>query len=112
MNDVSQPPRTSAQSPDTLPLQRYSVDQLAAYIYRQLGAPTWHIELTKQHVLDAIQDAMQLYGQWRPTIRVGNLSLVKGIYEYLQDADVHLGIVQVDFVEPNPVPTEIFFTAT
>jgi len=34
---------------------------------------------------------------------------VRGQYRYLEGENVGLGIVQVDFVEPNPVPTEIFY---
>jgi len=108
-NNAREPVMTSAQSPDTLPQQHYTVDQLASYVFRQLGAPTWNVEETKQQILDAIQDALALFSQWRPTIRVGNVQLVRGIYEYLKDTDVYMGIVQVDFVEPNPVPTEIFY---
>ncbi len=108
-SNASEPLTTSQQSPDTLPQKGYTVDQLAKYIFRQLGAPTWNVEETKQQVLDSIQDALSLFSQWRPTIRVGNVQLVKGIYQYLKGADVHQGIVQVDFVEPNPVPTEIFY---
>jgi hypothetical protein len=108
-SNSAQPVMTSASSPDTLPLTGYTCDQLADYIFRQLGAPTWNVELSKQQVLDAIQDGLQLYGQWRPTIRVGNLNLVKGVYEYLKDSNVYLGVVEVHFVEPNPVPTEIFY---
>ena len=101
--------RTSQQSPDTLPMTGYTCDQLTNYILRQLGAPTWQVELSKQQILDAIQDALQLYGQWRPTIRVGNVNLIKGIYEYLKGADVGLGIAEISFVECNPIPTEIFY---
>jgi hypothetical protein len=100
---------TSANSPDTLPQRGYSCDQLARYILRQLGAPTWNVEETKQQVLDAVQDALTLFSVWRPTIHVGNVQLTKGVYQYLQGTDVEQGIVQVDFVEPNPVPTEIFY---
>ena len=108
-SNQNEPRTTSANSPDTLPLTGYTADALSNYILRQLGAPTWNVELTKQQVLDAIQDALQLYSQWRPIIRVGNLSLVKGIYEYLKDVNVGLGIAEIHFVEPNPVPTEIFY---
>ena len=107
-SNPAEPLTTSANSPNTLPLTGYTADQLAAYIFRQLGAPTWNVEETKQQVLDAIQDALGLFSQWRPTIHVGNVQLVKGIYEYLKGTNVYLGIVDVQFVEPNPVPTEIF----
>lgn len=108
-SDASQPVRTSAQSPDTLPMQGYTADQLANYVFRQLGKPIWMVEATKQQVLDCIQDALNLYSQYRPTLRYGNLSLTRGVYAYLQGANVYMGIAQIDFVEPNPVPTEIFY---
>lgn len=108
-SNASQPLVTSQKSPDTLPIQGYTVDQLAAYIFRQLGSPVWNVEESKQQILDAIQDALSLYSIWRPTIRVGNVQLVKGIYQYLQNVNVYMGIVDVQFVEPNPVPTEIFY---
>lgn len=108
-SNASQPVRTSADSPDTLPVRGYTVDQLKNYILRQLGSPVWNVELTNQQILDCIQDAMSLYSQWVPLIRVGSLPLVRGQFKYLDGVDVGLGIVQVDFVEPNPVPTEIFY---
>ena len=85
------------------------MSQLASYIIRQLGSPTWNVELSNQQILDAIQDALGLYSQWVPNIKVGNLSLIRGQFRYLQGVDVGLGVAQVDFVEPNPVPTEIFY---
>lgn len=108
-SNASEPLTTSANSPNTLPLVGYKMDDLAAYIFRQLGSPTWNIEETKQQVLDSIQDALRLFSIWRPTIHVGNIQLVKGIYQYLQGVNVYMGIVDVQFVEPNPVPTEIFY---
>ena len=99
----------SSGSPDTLPLRGYSLEQLSNYIQRQLGAPTWNVELTNQQILDCIQDALGLYSQWVPQIRVGNVPLVRGQFKYLAGADVGLGIARIDFVEPNPVPTEIFY---
>jgi len=103
------PPRSSTISPQTLPLKGYTVDQLADYILRQLGAPTWNVELTKQQVLDTIQDALQLYSLWVPQIQVGNIQLERGRFQYLDGVDVGQGIITVSFVEPNPVPTEIFY---
>lgn len=100
---------TGDQSPDTLPQVGYTPDALAAYIMRQLGAPTWHVELTKQQILDHIQDALGLYSQWVPNIKVGSLALVRGQHRYLDGVDVGLGVVQVSFLEVNPVPTEIFY---
>jgi hypothetical protein len=108
-SNASEPVRTSQHSPDTLPLRGYTCDQLKNYIIRQLGGPTWNVELSNQQILDNIQDALGLYSQWVPNIRVGNIVLIRGQYRYLENVDVGLGIIQIDFVEPNPVPTEIFY---
>lgn len=101
--------RTSANSPQTLPLKGYTCDQLADYIFRQLGSPVWQVELSRQQVLDAIQDALQLYSVWVPQVRVGSIQLERGRFKYLEGEDVGQGIALVTFVEPNPVPTEIFY---
>ncbi len=106
---ASQPVTTTADSPDTLPLRGYTVDQLCGYIFRQLGHPIWEVELTKQQIADAVQDALRLYSIWVPLTRVGNVVLVRGQFQYLQNYDVDQGIIDVQFVEPNPVPTEIFY---
>jgi hypothetical protein len=106
---ASQPVTTSANSPDSLPQPGYTIDQLCSYIFRKLGSPVWNIEETKQQIVDAVNDALALFSKWRPTIHCGNVQLVKGIYQYLQGVNVYMGIVDVQFVEPNPVPTEIFY---
>lgn len=100
---------TTADSPDTLPIKGYTTDQLINYIFRQLGAPTWEVELTRQQCADAVQDALRQYSVWCPNTRIGNVILVRGKYRYLEGIDVDQGIVDVQFVEPNPVPTEIFY---
>lgn len=99
----------SSSSVDTLPLVGYSRDQLTKYIFRQLGSPVWNVELTQQQVLDAVQDALNLYSIWRPCVRVGGIVLQRGRFKYLEGEDVGQGVVNVQFVEPNPVPTEIFY---
>jgi len=108
-SNASEPRVTAAQSPDTLPLRGYAVEQLANYIMRQLGAPTWNVELTNQQIYDCIQDSLGLISQWVPLTKVGTLPLVRGQFKYLQGVDVGLGVARIDFVEPNPVPTEIFY---
>jgi hypothetical protein len=108
-SNASEPVTTSANSPDTLPLKGYTVDALKNYIIRQLGGPTWNVELTNQQILDCIQDGLSLYSQWVPNIKVGTLVLIRGQFRYLQGVNVGLGVARVDFVEPNPVPTEIFY---
>ena len=108
-SNASEPLKTSADSPDTLPLTGYTIDQLKNYIIRQLGGPTWNIELTNQQILDHIQNALGLYSQYVPMTKVGSIMLIRGQYKYLEGVDVGLGVAKVDFVEPNPVPTEIFY---
>lgn len=103
------PATTSADSPDSLPQKGYTIDQLASYIFRQLGSPTWQVELTQQQVLDCINDALGLYSQWVPNIRVGSITLVRDQYRYLDGVDVEQGIADIQFVEPSPVPSDMFY---
>lgn len=102
-------PSTSLDSPDTLPLTGYTVDQLSSYIFRQLGSPVWTIELTKQQVIDVINDALALYSQYRPKLLYGSLRISKTTFAYLEGVDMGLGVVRVDFVDSLPAPTEIFY---
>src|ERR1044072_8922428 len=106
---MAEPRTTSTDSPDTLPLKGYSADQLRAYIRRQLGEPVWNVELTDQEILDTIQDGLSKFGLYVPFIKVGTFPLVRGQFQYLVGVDVGQGIKSVEFVEPNPVPTEIFY---
>lgn len=108
-SNASGPVTTSANSPDTLPLRGYTVDQLKNYIIRMLHGAVLQVELGNQEILDCIQDALSLYSQWVPNIKVGNLIMVRGKFRYLEGEDVGLGIANISFVEPNPVPTEIFY---
>lgn len=55
-----------------------------------------------------------MYGMWRPALRYQALQLSSGISQYL--VGVNLGmygqpgtVVDVSFVEQNPVPTELFY---
>lgn len=110
MPEAPQPPRvTSANSGATLKLRGYTREELAAYILRQLGSPIWKIELTQQHVLDAIQDAVAKVSIWRPRVKYHAIQLVSGKTKYLDGVDFGLGIVDVAFVDPTPAATEIFY---
>jgi hypothetical protein len=108
-SDSNEPVKTSADSPDTLPLRGYKIDQLKEYILRQLGQPVWSVEITNQQVLDCIQDAVNLFSEWVPLRRPQSLRLTRGTFRYLEGVDVGYGVASVSFVEPNPVPTEIFY---
>jgi hypothetical protein len=105
----SSPRTTSQSSPDTLPARGYTVDQLVAYIQRQLGSPVFTVELSKQQLLDIIQDALVLYSQWRPRIRYGAVMLSRGTFAYLQGVDLGTGPAAVFFVQTTPLPQDIFW---
>src|SRR6185295_9634979 len=108
-SNANEPVRTSAQSPDTLPLRGYTTDQLKEYIFRQLGQPVWNVEVTTQQVLDCIQDALQLFSEWVPLRRPQAVALLRGQYRYMEGVDVGFGVASVSFVESVPAPTEIFY---
>ena len=99
----------SSTSPDSLPALGYTNDQLAGYILRQLGSPVWIVELPKTHVLDAINDALNMWSQWHPQIRMQAIKLVRNVHAYLEGVNVGQGITKCDFVEPLPTPTAIFY---
>ena len=99
---------TDLDSPDTLPPVGFTRLQLARYIRRQLGDPVWVVELTEQQVLDAVQDALNKINVWRPKVGYGSLALVRGQTIYLKGQDIG-DVVQVDFVDSIPAPTEIFY---
>lgn len=99
---------TSADSPDTLPTE-YNADQLKDWVKRKLGFPVWSVEITNQQILDAIKDAVDKYSQYRPKLRYRPLKMFSHKHEYFRGEDLGQGVVDVQFLEPNPVPTEIFY---
>ncbi len=108
-SDTNEPLKTSADSPDTLPLRGYSIDQLANFIQRQLGAPVWNLEVTRQQIIDSIQDALGLFSQWVPLRRPMAFPLMKNRFRYLEGVDVGMGIAQVEFVDVIPLAQDVFF---
>lgn len=99
---------TSADSVNNLPTN-YSVDQLKDWIKRKLGYPVWSVEITNQQILDAIKDSVDKYSQYRPKLRYRPLKMYSHIHAYFKGEDLSQGVVDVQFLEPNPVPTEIFY---
>ena len=100
---------TLSASKDTLPAKGYTVDQLVAYIKRSLGEPQFDVELETQQIVDQVYDALNTYSVWRPRLCYHSLMLTFGVYEYLKNVDTGMGVVECTFVEPNPVPTELFY---
>jgi hypothetical protein len=78
------------------------------YILRKLGQPVWNVEVTKQQVLDCIQDAVNFSPSGFPAQGPLSNSLVADPPTW-RGVDVGQGVASVSFVEPNPVPTEIFY---
>lgn len=99
---------TSANSPDTLP-PKYSQDQLANYIIRQLGSTVFAVEIQRQQILDCINDSLREYSVWRPIQCVGGLQLQSGVYAYLQGLDLGQGVVKVWFVNPTQAPADLYW---
>ncbi len=100
---------TSLQSPDSLPVQGYSIDQLRAFIQRSLGSPTWQIEITPQQIIDQILNALALYSQYVPQIKARAITLVRGQHAYLHGVSVGQGIADVQFVQFVPSIVDVFY---
>lgn len=98
---------TSAESPDTLP-PIYSTDDLKGWIRRKLGEPVWHVELTQQQTLDAINDALAMYSLYRPKMRYSGVAMQNNQYRYFEGQDMGFGVVDVQFLPPNPIPQFLF----
>lgn len=99
---------TSTVNPDLLPEVGYTRQQLSAFIRRQLGEPTWIVELTEAQCLDQVQIALSEYNKWRPRIRFGSVALSRNVWRYMVGQDIGIPF-QVDFVDTLPAPTEIFY---
>jgi hypothetical protein len=99
---------STLNSPDSLP-QKYSVDQLCAYIIRQLGSTVFAVEIQNQQIADCVMDALREYSTWRPMQRVGGLQLQSGIYAYLQGVDLGYGVVKCWFVNPTQAPADLYW---
>lgn len=91
--------QTAKESPDSLPVTGYTEEQLSAYIMRQLGAPTWNVELTTQQIYDHVRDSLVKFSLWKPLLVWGAIPMVAGRKQYLQGVDVGQGIADVTFVE-------------
>jgi hypothetical protein len=91
--------QTSGDSPDSLPTHGYSVDQLSKYIKRQLGEPVWAVELTNQHIIDHIRDALVKFSLYKPMLVWGAVPMIAGQKQYLIGQDVGQGVAELTFVE-------------
>lgn len=90
-------------------MMRYTVDQLTAWIKRNLGSPFINLEIDQQQIIDQIYIALSLFSLYRPRPRYGSLRMFPGQFFYLQGVPVGQGIAEVWFVQPNPVPEELFW---
>lgn len=99
---------TSENSPDSLPISGYTIDQLHRYIRRQLGEPVWVVELTTQQIIDTINDSLGFFSKWYPKPGFGSVKLKQTQHDYLRGQNVGT-VVSVGFVDQVPSPTEIFY---
>lgn len=91
--------QTATDSPDSLPIRGYTEDQLVKYIFRQLGAPVWNVELTAQQVQDCVRDAIGYFSLFRPKNLWGAIPMTPNEKKYLVGFDVGQGVAEVTFVE-------------
>ena len=94
---------------DTLKQVGYTAVELQQYIFRQLGFPTWTVELTPQQVIDVIQDSLTMWNTWVPLMRIQVIQLSDSVYVYLDGQVMGQGVVDVQFVEPLPTPQAMFY---
>lgn len=73
--------------------------ELSKWILRQLGAPVWCIELTQEHLDDAIEEALRWFAAKKGAWRLGALAFVAGTPSYQLPAEVEL-VLRVFFPAP------------
>lgn len=98
-----------SQGRDVLPIRGYTCDQLVAWMKRQLGAGIFTVELTDAQLVDQVYNALQKYSTYRPKPRYGAIALVSGQFEYLSELKPVYGVVQVWFVNPYPLPSNLYW---
>jgi len=53
-------------------------EALGKWILRRLGAPIWKVELTQEHIDDAIEDAKRWFAEKKGLLKLGSLDVVSG----------------------------------
>jgi hypothetical protein len=81
-----------------MPAQRELMDaaKIQLWILRYLGAPFLKVELTQEHLDDAIEDARRWFTAKKGQKRIIFFDVVQGVSEYLLPTDVEV-IIDVAF---------------
>jgi hypothetical protein len=94
--------------PDLI-VRRLTHEGLRETIKTRLGAGTFRVELEERHLDDAILAALQLFGSRKPMIGYAGIDVVPEIKAYKIDHDIGYGIFNVEFVQPDPQPSALFY---
>jgi len=82
-------------------------DALCRWVLRRLGAPVWKVEFTKEHVNDAIEEAIRWFAAKKGAFRVGMLTIQPGIVSYNLGNEVDT-VLDVAFSAPESDLSLIF----
>jgi len=87
-------------------------EDLRLYVCEELGGGVWNVELTPAQIDRAINDTLELYSRHMPIQAYAgvNISPNQNRYEF-PNMDLGFGVVHVDFVEPDPKPSSIFYAS-
>lgn len=82
---------------------------LREWIMTKLGTGTFRVELEERHLDTAILSALQLFSARKPLLCFKGLDVVPEIKTYKIDHDLGYGIHNVEFVQPDPQPSALFY---
>ena len=82
-------------------------EALERWILRRLGAPLWKIELTKEHITDAVEEAVRWFAAKKGAFRLGIITIQPGIVEYNLSNEVDI-VLDVHFSSPESDLSLIF----
>jgi len=83
---------------------------LIEYVKNELGGGFWKVEISPPQIRAAIQDALKEYSRRIPLEGYGAISLSSTHSNYdLSAQDMGFGVHTVNFIEPDPRPSAIFY---
>jgi hypothetical protein len=83
-------------------------ESLSKWILRRLGSPIWKVELTQEHLDDAIEDAKRWFAEKKGLIKLGIIDMVNGRPNYPLPDEVNF-IIDVAF-EQSPADMGSLFS--
>lgn len=93
--------------PERVKDDKMTSEELEQWILRQLGAPTWKVELTEDQLKDSIYNARRWFSAKKGAKAFVTLSVIPGETEYNLPDDVDT-VLNVAFWDSNLELTEIF----